>query len=79
MDETEIEHLNNYIIETSEITGVKTTPLTSTGLQTFGRCTGNVILSIRYRMKEIANDGTCKKSFEADVWESQNYDNRAAL
>ena len=48
VDETEIEHLNNYIVETSEVTGVKTTPLTQTGLQTLDGVQATSYCRIRY-------------------------------
>ena len=48
VDDTEIEHLNNYIVETSEVTGVKTTPLTKTGLQTLDGVQATSYCRIRY-------------------------------
>ena len=48
VDDTEIEHLNNYIVETSEVTGVKTTPLTKTGLQTLDGVQATSYCHIRY-------------------------------
>ena len=48
VDETEIEHLNNYLIETSEVTGVKSTPLTKTGLQTLDGVQATSYCRIRY-------------------------------
>ena len=60
VDVTEIEHLNNYIIETSEITGVKTTPLTSTGLQTLDGVQATSYCRIRY-----TDEGDCKRTERA--------------
>ena len=48
VDDAEIEHLNNYIVETSEGTGVKTTPLTKTGLQTLDGVQATSYCRIRY-------------------------------
>ncbi|MDO4261322.1 MAG: LCP family protein [Eubacteriales bacterium] len=48
VDETEIEHLNNYTEETSEVTGVKTTKLTQTGLQTLDGVQATSYCRIRY-------------------------------
>ena len=48
VDDAEIEHLNNYIVETSEVTGVKTTPLTKTGLQTLDGVQATSYCRIRY-------------------------------
>lgn len=48
VDDTEIEHLNNYIVETSKVTGVQTTPLTSTGLQTLDGVQATSYCRIRY-------------------------------
>ena len=44
VDDAEIEHLNNYIVETSEVTGVKTTPSDKDRTSDTGRCTGNFLL-----------------------------------
>lgn len=48
VDESEIEHLNNYTEETSEVTGVKTTKLTQTGLQTLDGVQATSYCRIRY-------------------------------
>ncbi len=48
VDDTEIEHLNNYIVETSKVTGVQTQPLTSTGLQTLDGVQATSYCRIRY-------------------------------
>lgn len=48
VDDAEIEHLNNYIVETSEVTDVKTTPLTKTGLQTLDGVQATSYCRIRY-------------------------------
>lgn len=48
VDDTEIEHLNNYIVETSKVTGIQTKPLTSTGLQTLDGVQATSYCRIRY-------------------------------
>lgn len=48
VDEAEIGHLNNYTEETSEVTGVKTTKLTQTGLQTLDGVQATSYCRIRY-------------------------------
>ncbi|MCD8242064.1 MAG: LCP family protein [Lachnospiraceae bacterium] len=48
VDETELEHLNNYIVETSEVTGIETTALTSAGLQTLDGVQATSYCRIRY-------------------------------
>ena len=48
VDDTEIEHLNNYLVETSQVTGVKSTPLTQTGLQTLDGVQATSYCRIRY-------------------------------
>ncbi len=48
VDDTEIEHLNNYIVETSKVTGVETKPLTTTGLQTLDGVQATSYCRIRY-------------------------------
>ncbi len=48
VDDTEIEHLNNYIVETSKVTGIQTQPLTSTGLQTLDGVQATSYCRIRY-------------------------------
>ncbi len=48
VDDTEIEHLNNYIVETSKVTGVQTQSLTSTGLQTLDGVQATSYCRIRY-------------------------------
>lgn len=48
VDEDEIEHLNNYIVETSEVTGVETTNLTHTGLQLLDGVQATSYCRIRY-------------------------------
>ena len=48
VDETEISHLNNYTEETSKVTGVKTTKLTQTGLQTLDGVQATSYCRIRY-------------------------------
>ena len=46
--EVEISHLNNYTEETSKVTGVKTTKLTQTGLQTLDGVQATSYCRIRY-------------------------------
>jgi len=48
VDDTEIGHLNNYIKETSEVTGVKTKKLTETGLQLLDGVQATSYCRIRY-------------------------------
>jgi len=48
VDDVEIGHLNNYTEETSEVTGVKTTKLTQTGLQTLDGVQATSYCRIRY-------------------------------
>lgn len=48
VDESEIEHLNNYTVETSEVTGVKTSKLTQTGLQLLDGVQATSYCRIRY-------------------------------
>lgn len=48
VDEYEIEHLNNYTVETSKVTGKKTTKLKSTGLQTLDGVQATSYCRIRY-------------------------------
>ena len=48
VDDTEIEHLNNYIVETSKVTGIQTKPLTHTGLQTLDGVQATSYCRIRY-------------------------------
>lgn len=48
VDEAEIGHLNNYTEETSKVTGVKTTKLTQTGLQTLDGVQATSYCRIRY-------------------------------
>ena len=48
VDDTEIEHLNNYIVETSKVTGVETKSLTTTGLQTLDGVQATSYCRIRY-------------------------------
>ena len=48
VDDAEIEHLNNYIVETSKVTGIQTQPLTSTGLQTLDGVQATSYCRIRY-------------------------------
>lgn len=48
VDEAEIEHLNNYTVETSEVTGVKTNKLTQTGLQLLDGVQATSYCRIRY-------------------------------
>ncbi len=48
VDETEIGHLNNYIEETSDVTGVETTKLTKTGLQLLDGVQATSYCRIRY-------------------------------
>lgn len=48
VDESEIEHLNNYTVETSEVTGVKTQKLTQTGLQLLDGVQATSYCRIRY-------------------------------
>ena len=48
VDEYEIEHLNNYTVETSKVTGMKTQKLTKTGLQTLDGVQATSYCRIRY-------------------------------
>ncbi len=48
VDEYEIEHLNNYTVETSKVTGKKTEKLTKTGLQTLDGVQATSYCRIRY-------------------------------
>ncbi len=48
VDEAELEHLNNYIVETSQVTGIETTTLTSAGLQTLDGVQATSYCRIRY-------------------------------
>lgn len=48
VDESEIDHLNNYLVETSKVTGVSSTPLTKTGLQTLDGVQATSYCRIRY-------------------------------
>ena len=48
VDEAEIEHLNNYTVETSEVTGVKTEKLTQTGYQLLDGVQATSYCRIRY-------------------------------
>ena len=48
VDEYEIEHLNNYTVETSKVTGKSTTKLKSTGLQTLDGVQATSYCLIRY-------------------------------
>ena len=48
VDEYEIEHLNNYTVETSKVTKKSTTKLTSTGLQTLDGVQATSYCRIRY-------------------------------
>jgi len=48
VDEYEIEHLNNYTVETSKVTGKKTAKLKSTGLQTLDGVQATSYCRIRY-------------------------------
>ncbi|MCD8197030.1 MAG: LCP family protein [Lachnospiraceae bacterium] len=48
VDDAELEHLNNYIIETSKVTGIETTALTSSGLQTLDGVQATSYCRIRY-------------------------------
>lgn len=48
VDEEELEHLNNYTVETSEVTGVKTQKLTSTGYQLLDGVQATSYCRIRY-------------------------------
>ena len=48
VDEYEIEHLNNYTVETSKVTGKKTNKLKSTGLQTLDGVQATSYCRIRY-------------------------------
>lgn len=48
VDEVEIGHLNNYTEETSKVTGVQTTKLTQTGLQTLDGVQATSYCRIRY-------------------------------
>ena len=48
VDEYEIEHLNNYTVETSKVTGKKTNKLTSTGVQKLDGVQATSYCRIRY-------------------------------
>lgn len=48
VDDAELEHLNNYIVETSKVTGIETTALTSSGLQTLDGVQATSYCRIRY-------------------------------
>lgn len=48
VDEYEIQHLNNYTVETSKVTGKSTTKLKSTGLQTLDGVQATSYCRIRY-------------------------------
>ena len=48
VDEAEIDHLNNYMVETSKVTGVSSKPLTHTGLQTLDGVQATSYCRIRY-------------------------------
>ena len=48
VDEYEIEHLNNYTVETSKVTGKKTNKLKTTGLQTLDGVQATSYCRIRY-------------------------------
>lgn len=48
VQEDELEHLNNYTVETSEVTGVETTKLTHAGLQTLDGVQATSYARIRY-------------------------------
>lgn len=48
VDEYEIEHLNNYTVETSKVTGKSTNKLTKTGLQTLDGVQATSYCRIRY-------------------------------
>ena len=48
VDQYEIEHLNNYTVETAKVTGKKTNKLTSTGLQTLDGVQATSYCRIRY-------------------------------
>ncbi len=48
VDEYEIEHLNNYTVETSKVTGKSTTKLKNTGLQTLDGVQATSYCRIRY-------------------------------
>jgi polyisoprenyl-teichoic acid--peptidoglycan teichoic acid transferase len=48
VQEDEIDHLNNYTVETSEVTGVKTTKLTKAGLQLLDGVQATSYARIRY-------------------------------
>lgn len=48
VDEYEIEHLNNYTVETSKVTGKSTKKLTSTGVQTLDGVQATSYCRIRY-------------------------------
>lgn len=44
VDDAEIEHLNNYIVETSKVTGIQTQPLTQYRTSDTGWRTGDFLL-----------------------------------
>ncbi len=79
VDESEIEHLNNYIVETSKVTGVETTALTSTGYQLLDGVQATSYCRIRYtsgddfkrteRQREVIMEivNTAKKASISDI------------
>ena len=78
VDESEIEHLNNYTVETSEVTGVETEKLTETGYQLLDGVQATSYCRIRYtagddfkrteRQREVILE-IANKAKEADITE----------
>lgn len=81
VDESEIEHLNNYTVETSEVTGVTTKKLTQTGLQLLDGVQATSYCRIRYtagddfkrteRQREVIME-IVNKAKESDISEINN-------
>lgn len=78
VDESEIKHLNNYTVETSEVTGVETEKLTETGYQLLDGVQATSYCRIRYtagddfkrteRQREVILE-IANKAKEADITE----------
>lgn len=84
VDESELEHLNNYTVETSKVTGVETQKLTQTGLQLLDGVQATSYCRIRYtagddfkrteRQREVIMElvNTAKKADIAEINEVIN-------
>lgn len=84
VDESEIEHLNNYTVETSKVTGVETQKLTQTGLQLLDGVQATSYCRIRYtagddfkrteRQREVIGEivSTAKKADISEINEIIN-------